>query len=240
MEALSGAAQAAYRRLIDHPDCSRTTRRRARWRRSRCSTWARARRAASAPARSATCARFPGSSPGRRTATSCPAGTAWAAASSPSSRCAATRGAALLRRMFRDSRLFRLIVDEVEKTLSYVDLDVAREYAELVPEPRVRDAVFAMIEEEYHRTVEAVLRISGARELAERFPALPPQAGAPAADDRTRSPGSRSSCCAGSASPAATRRRKSCSRRCCCRSTASRRGSGRRGSEEGGRASQRW
>ena len=32
------------------------------------------------------------------------------------------RGAALLDRMFTESRLFRLIVDEVEKTLAYVDL----------------------------------------------------------------------------------------------------------------------
>ena len=43
--------------------------------------------------------------------------------------------------MFTDSRLFRLIVDEVEKTLTYVDLEIAREYAALVPEtgPRERD-----------------------------------------------------------------------------------------------------
>src|SRR2546427_12300040 len=31
-----------------------------------------------------------------------------------------TRGEALLKRMFNESRLFRLIVDEVEKTLGYV------------------------------------------------------------------------------------------------------------------------
>jgi phosphoenolpyruvate carboxylase len=80
------------------------------------------------------------------------------------------RGSALIQRMFNDSRLFRLIVDEVEKTLSYVDLEMAREYAELVPEERVRAAVFPLIEEEYHRTVEAVLRISGGTALAERFP----------------------------------------------------------------------
>jgi phosphoenolpyruvate carboxylase len=80
------------------------------------------------------------------------------------------RGSALLARMFADSRLFRLIVDEVEKTLSYVDLEIAREYAGLVPDPAVRDAIFPMIEEEYHRTVEAMLRISGDSELAARFP----------------------------------------------------------------------
>jgi phosphoenolpyruvate carboxylase len=80
------------------------------------------------------------------------------------------RGSALLSRMFADSRHFRLIVDEVEKTLSYVDLGLARQYADLVPDPAVREAIFPLIEEEYHRTVEAVLRISGGRELAERFP----------------------------------------------------------------------
>jgi phosphoenolpyruvate carboxylase len=72
--------------------------------------------------------------------------------------------------MYGDSRLFRLIVDEVEKTLSHVDLDLAREYAELVPDAGARDSVFGRIEEEYRRTVEAVLRISGGTELAERFP----------------------------------------------------------------------
>jgi phosphoenolpyruvate carboxylase len=80
------------------------------------------------------------------------------------------RGGALLSRMYSDSRLFRLIIDEVEKTLSYVDLDLAREYAELVPEAGARDSVFGKVEEEYRRTVEAVLRISGGTELAERFP----------------------------------------------------------------------
>jgi phosphoenolpyruvate carboxylase len=80
------------------------------------------------------------------------------------------RGAALLNRMFTESRLFRLIVDEVEKTLTYVDLEIAREYAELVPDTGVRNTILAMVEEEYQRTVEAVLKISGGRELVERYP----------------------------------------------------------------------
>ncbi len=80
------------------------------------------------------------------------------------------RGSALLARMYSDSRLFRLIVDEAEKTLSYVDLELAREYADLVPDRAVRDAIFPLIEEEYQRSVEGVLRISGGSMLAERFP----------------------------------------------------------------------
>jgi phosphoenolpyruvate carboxylase len=80
------------------------------------------------------------------------------------------RGAALLDRMFNESRLFRLVVDEVEKTLTYVDLDIAREYAELVTDAAIRADILGMVEEEYRRTVQAVLRISGGRELVERYP----------------------------------------------------------------------
>lgn len=80
------------------------------------------------------------------------------------------RGAALLQRMFNDSRLFRLIVDEAEKTLAQVDLDIAREYASLVPDAKVKDGIFAMIESEYRRTEKALLAVSGDSIIAERFP----------------------------------------------------------------------
>ncbi|MFN2432104.1 MAG: phosphoenolpyruvate carboxylase [Gemmatimonadota bacterium] len=83
------------------------------------------------------------------------------------------RGAAgedLLRRMFERSRIFRLILDEVEKTLAQVDLDAAREFADLVADADVREAIFGRIEEEYRRTVASVLRVSGGALLAERFP----------------------------------------------------------------------
>ena len=50
-----------------------------------------------------------------------------------------------------------------------MDLGIAREYAGLVPDERVRTEVFALIDDEYHRTVEAVLGISGGKELAARF-----------------------------------------------------------------------
>ncbi len=79
-------------------------------------------------------------------------------------------GAALLERMFTGCRLFRLIVDEAEKTLAYVDLDIARAYAELVPDPWARNELMSLVADEYHRTVDAVRRLTGASALAERFP----------------------------------------------------------------------
>jgi phosphoenolpyruvate carboxylase len=79
------------------------------------------------------------------------------------------RGEALLRRMFRDCRLFRLIFDELEKTLVLVDLSIARDYADLVADEAARGIVFSMVEREYWLTREMVLRISGDKEIAERF-----------------------------------------------------------------------
>lgn len=75
----------------------------------------------------------------------------------------------LLRRMFDESRLFRLMIDEAEKALCTVDLGIAREYAGLVEDPEARDAIFGMIEDEYRLTCEMVVRVSGDREVAERF-----------------------------------------------------------------------
>ncbi len=170
MEALSGAAQAAYRKLVDHPDLLPYYQ-------------------TASPLEEISFLNL-GSRPARRfgaRSLSDLRAIPWVFAWSQNRhfvpgwfgvgsgvltflQVRGQRGAALIQRMFNDSRLFRLIVDEVEKTLSYVDLAMAREYAELVPEERVRAAVLPLIEEEYHRTVEAVLRISGGTALAERFP----------------------------------------------------------------------
>ncbi len=170
MEALSGAAQASYRRLVDHPDLLSYYQ-------------------VASPLEEISLLNL-GSRPARRfgaRSLSDLRAIPWVFAWSQNRhfvpgwygvgsgvltflQVRGQRGTALIQRMFNDSRLFRLIVDEVEKTLSYVDLEMAREYADLVPDARVRDAIFPMVEEEYHRTVEAVLRISGAAELAERFP----------------------------------------------------------------------
>jgi phosphoenolpyruvate carboxylase len=80
------------------------------------------------------------------------------------------RGLDLLRRMFRDARLFRLILDEVERTLLQVDLSIAREYAGLVEDESIREPIFAQVADEYRLTCEMILKISGGACLAERFP----------------------------------------------------------------------
>jgi phosphoenolpyruvate carboxylase len=82
------------------------------------------------------------------------------------------RGAALLARMFHEMPVFRLILDEAEKTLLEVDLGLCRAYADLVPDAGVRSAILGMIEVEHERTVAAILGVTGARRIAERFAQL--------------------------------------------------------------------
>jgi len=80
------------------------------------------------------------------------------------------RGLELLKRMFREARLFRLILDDVERTLLQVDLSIAAEYAGLVEDKAVREPIFERIAEEYRLACEMILRISGDAAIAERFP----------------------------------------------------------------------
>ena len=62
-------------------------------------------------------------------------------------------GETMLKTMFRESRIFRLIVDEVEKSIYLTDLDIAKKYADLVENKTTRDKIFKKIEEEYRSTV---------------------------------------------------------------------------------------
>ncbi|MEX0951187.1 MAG: phosphoenolpyruvate carboxylase [Gammaproteobacteria bacterium] len=78
-------------------------------------------------------------------------------------------GEKLLQDMYAGSRLFRLIIDECEKTLAMVDMDIAKAYAALVEDDAIRENIFGMIEGEYQKTIRMVLSVSGQQELTRHF-----------------------------------------------------------------------
>ncbi|MEX2648255.1 MAG: phosphoenolpyruvate carboxylase [Alphaproteobacteria bacterium] len=80
-------------------------------------------------------------------------------------------GERLLADMFARSRLFRLMISEVERALLLTDLAIARDYASLVADDTARSSIYGLIEAEHRRTVEHVLRVSGDATLGERSPA---------------------------------------------------------------------
>jgi phosphoenolpyruvate carboxylase len=77
-----------------------------------------------------------------------------------------------LRRLYRDWPFFRSLVENLEMTLAKSSFEIARGYLVLVPEGAERERVFATIEAEHDRAVEAVLTIVEARELLDRQPVL--------------------------------------------------------------------
>jgi phosphoenolpyruvate carboxylase len=81
-------------------------------------------------------------------------------------------GEELLADMFVESKLFRLVTDEVEKALVQTDLAIAARYAALVEEDAIRGAVFEKVRAEHALTRAAVLSVTGQTALGDRFPAF--------------------------------------------------------------------
>ena len=73
-------------------------------------------------------------------------------------------------RLYRDWRFFRALVDNLEMTLAKSSMEIARGYLRLVPGPE--QVLFAAVEAEHERTVDAVLAITESGTLLERHPVL--------------------------------------------------------------------
>jgi len=74
----------------------------------------------------------------------------------------------LLHTMAREFPLFIDLIRNVEMALGKADLTTARLYSTLVPDTKLREQVYDMIEGEFHRTVRAVLAVTQQRELLEK------------------------------------------------------------------------
>ena len=82
------------------------------------------------------------------------------------------RGADSLRKIFHRSPLFRLIIDEVEKTLAQVDIGIAEKYAHLVDDAAARKQIFELIREEYELSVSMLAEVTQQSQIAARFPSF--------------------------------------------------------------------
>ncbi|ODS91346.1 MAG: phosphoenolpyruvate carboxylase [Comamonas sp. SCN 65-56] len=92
---------------------------------------------------------------------------------------------ALLRRMHRQWPFFSTLLSNMDMVLAKSDLALAKRYSELVVDARLRKQVFAAIEQEWQRTMDALSRITGdkarlahnsalARSIQHRFPYIDP------------------------------------------------------------------
>ena len=74
----------------------------------------------------------------------------------------------LLRQIARGFPIFSDLLRNVELGMAKADLGIAREYSTLVKNSNLRKNVFSMLEEEFLRTRQMILRITGQRELLAR------------------------------------------------------------------------
>jgi phosphoenolpyruvate carboxylase len=92
---------------------------------------------------------------------------------------------ARLREMHARWPFFRSMLSNMSMVLAKTDLAIASRYADLVPDPAVRAAIFPRLAAEHERTVRALLAVSGqqtllddnptlARSIRNRFPYLDP------------------------------------------------------------------
>ena len=77
-----------------------------------------------------------------------------------------------LQEMHRRWPFFRTMIDNLQVALGKADMGIARLYAELVEDEKVREEVFAAIEAAFHETVHWVTRISGQRNILDNQPTL--------------------------------------------------------------------
>ena len=78
----------------------------------------------------------------------------------------------LLQTMAHELPLFIDLLRNVELALAKVDLATARLYSALVEDAALRERIYTTIEAEFHRSVTAVLAITGQKELLESNPVL--------------------------------------------------------------------
>jgi phosphoenolpyruvate carboxylase len=78
----------------------------------------------------------------------------------------------LLGEMYREWKFFSALVDNAEMSLAKADMDIARLYADLVPDAALRERIMAVIQEEFDRTRGLILRLTGHAELMENEPVV--------------------------------------------------------------------
>jgi phosphoenolpyruvate carboxylase len=78
----------------------------------------------------------------------------------------------LLKTMYHEWMFFKATIDNAQLTLLKADMQIALQYAKLVPDDAIRERIFNIIAGEFSRTEHAILAITGQKALLENEPVL--------------------------------------------------------------------
>jgi phosphoenolpyruvate carboxylase len=78
----------------------------------------------------------------------------------------------ILREMYEGWSFFRTTISNIEMALAKTDFQIARQYAETLVAPELRQRIFTLLEDEYERSCRAVIQVTGETRLLEKQPVL--------------------------------------------------------------------
>lgn len=77
-----------------------------------------------------------------------------------------------LREMYKSFPFFQSLIDNLQMALAKADLQIAKQYSEMVKDKTIRDRIFSQIEEEYHLTSDLILKITNQDEILDNVPVI--------------------------------------------------------------------
>lgn len=86
--------------------------------------------------------------------------------------CANGGGLDMLRQMFSEWSFFHALIENVELDIAKADMAIARLYADLVADPRIREQIYAQMNDEHARASRQICAIMGQTELLEHTPVM--------------------------------------------------------------------
>lgn len=77
-----------------------------------------------------------------------------------------------MRHMYKHYSFFRSMIDNLQMALAKADLVIAKEYASLIEDKKIRKRIFAKIEEEFKLTSSLILQITGQQNILDNVPVI--------------------------------------------------------------------
>ncbi|MFC5407621.1 phosphoenolpyruvate carboxylase [Cohnella soli] len=77
-----------------------------------------------------------------------------------------------LRTMYREYSFFQSLIDNLQMALGKADLTIARQYSEMIHDETIKNRIFTQIEEEYAKTKEWILAITGQDDILDNVPVI--------------------------------------------------------------------
>lgn len=78
----------------------------------------------------------------------------------------------ILQEMYNNWAFFRSLIDNLQMALAKADLLIAKEYGSMIEDQAIAERIIRLIEEEYERTSDLILKITGQQEILDNVPVI--------------------------------------------------------------------